>query len=161
MGHIDAGMSWCWCFAYNHFAKVSRSSRIPWQCSLAGVVLPLCAQAVELGWLPRVWDSEEIKHAIATGCDAFLPQNETTTDAIIREDGSNSTAGVWAAATAEAQQGSTSLFTLPALLLLVGAVVAMVYYVEGAGWVDHGFVWDRRRQQYTPLEDRDTAITSV
>jgi hypothetical protein len=32
---------------------------------------------VELGWLPREWYSKPVQQAIATGCDAFLP-NKTT-----------------------------------------------------------------------------------
>lgn len=110
-----------------------------------------------------MWDSEEVKQSIATGCDAFLPQNVTASDAAAGEGSSNSSASdeVWSAATGGAQRVDQSLYALSSLLLVVSVVVAIVYYLEGKGWMDSGFIWDRRRQQYTPVADHDPTIAAV
>jgi hypothetical protein len=121
-------------------------------------------QAVELGWLPREWYSKPVQQAIATGCDAFLP-NKTTNSTSTNSGTKLSQAKLQSAAPASLGPATAWYSEFPVWQFLLGltignviGVLAYLYFASKAGpqglcsWSGPG------GHAYTPISDRQDAV---
>jgi hypothetical protein len=121
-------------------------------------------QAVELGWLPREWYSKPVQQAIATGCDAFLP-NKTTNSTSTNTGTKPSQAKLQSAAPASLGPADAWYSQFPVWQFLLGltvgnviGVLAYLYFASKVGsqvlcsWPGPG------GHAYTPIADRQDAV---